>query len=119
MWMVMHVGEAVYSEYDQLRHVRLGVIDAGGRTVVAPREINALAAEGIVPGIPTERSKWVSPDFVARVCRDHAADAHRRYLAGTPGGHPLGDEVVDIEGERGLEEVRFRLLPPRPTRIFA
>ncbi len=119
MWMVLHVGEAVYTEYDQLRFVKVSVVDGTGKCIMRPRPVDALAAEGIVPAIPTDRLVPITYDFLEQVCRDHAAAIHARYVAPLA-RHP--DMTGDSEGmEKGgkLDSIRFPLKVARSTRIFA
>jgi hypothetical protein len=119
MWMVLHVDEAVYTEYDQLRHVHVSVIDVQKRRLVRKREILALAAEGLVPGIPTTRSWPIPVEFLSQVCRDHAPAVHARYLEGRPGVFPLTGEAADVEHDGLLAQVVFRMAEPRSERVFA
>lgn len=119
MWMVLHVDEAVYTEYDQLRFVKVGIVDAGGRCVMRPRQIDALAAEGIVRAIPTDRLVPITYDFLGQVCRDHARAIHSRYVAPLARHPDMTGDSEDVEKSGRLVAIRFPLKVARSTRILA
>lgn len=119
MWMILHVDDAVYSEYEQLRHVKVSIVDAQGRCLMRPRAVDALAAEGIVPGIRTDRTMPITFDFMAEVCRDHAPAIHARYVEPQSRYPAMTGESEEVEKKGVLSEIRFRLKVSRPERIFA
>lgn len=119
MWMVLHLDDAVYTEYEQLRHVGVSVVDETHRTVLRRREVAALAAEGLVPAIVTDRHQFVTAEFAAQVCRDHAEAIHRRYVMPSVKTGPPGEETSRTEENGVLRQVRYRIEKPRSTRIFA
>lgn len=119
MWMVLHLDDAVYTEYDQLRHVCVSVVDDTHRVLLGRREIAALSAEGLVPAIVTDRLQSVTAEFVAQVCRDHAEAIHRRYVVPVVRMRSLGDEDSRIEENGALLRVRYRMNEPRSARVFA
>lgn len=119
MWMVLHVDEAVYTEYEQLRHVRVSIEDSSGRCVMRPRPVGALAAEGIVTGIATDRARPITYDFLSEVCRDHARAIHARYVAPLARYPAMKGWGEDVEKNGVLSEIRFPLKVARSERIFA
>lgn len=119
MWMVLHVDEAVYTEYEQLRQVRVSVVDAQGRCLMAPRRVDALAAEGIVPAIATDRFVPITCDFLSEVCRDHAREIHAQYVAPLARHPDMTGESEEVEKAGMLAEIRFPLKVARSERIFA
>ncbi|MFZ3481759.1 hypothetical protein [Sphingomonas sp. 3-13AW] len=117
--MVLHVDEAVYTEYDQLCHVNVSVVDRSGKCVMRRRPIDALAAEGIVRPIETDRFNPITYDFLSEVCRDHAPAIHARYVA-PAGRYPaMAGGSEDVAVGDGLSEIRFPLKVSRSERIFA
>lgn len=119
MWMVLHVDEAVYTEYDQLLHARVSVVDTAGRCVMRPRKIAALAAEGIVPPIPSDRAMPITFDFLSEICRDHAPAIHARYVAPLARYPGMRGHCEEVERNGALSELRFALRVARSERIFA
>jgi len=119
MWMVLHVDEAVYTEYDQLLHARVSVVDRSGRCVMRPRRIDALAAEGIVPPIASDRATPITSDFLSEVCRDHAPAIHARYVAPLARYPAMRGDSEEVEKAGVLSELRFPLKVARSERIFA
>lgn len=115
MWMILHLDDALYTEYDQLCGVKVSVTNASRHRVMQRRPIGALSAAGIVEPVATDRYEPVTTDFLVQVCRDHAPAIHARYLGDLVARHGLTGEFETVERKGVPSEIRCRLQTPRRT----